>query len=179
MDMSGSMNNMANDMPDESLLDEETRNFLAEGNIMGKDCFGSNSKQYADRLMEFINDEFRDSMYYNILARRSQNSGTRRMFKRIAADELRHSRRFAAAYFLITGKQYYPTRNTVEPVNVPQSFIQALRERYLAESRDVVKYRMFAQQSVDRCLRQMALMTSDDERRHAESIMELIQDMQK
>lgn len=154
-------------------------NDFADSRIMGRDCFGSNSKQYADKLMEFINDEYRDSMYYNILSRRSQSASTRRLFREIANDELKHARRFAAAYFLITGKRYFPTRQTVEPVNVPQSFLQALRERYLAESRDVVKYRMFAQQTADRCLRRIALETADDERDHAEDIMELIQQMQR
>ena len=99
------------------------------------------------------------------------------MFREIAEDELRHSKRYAAAYFLITGKRYFPTRTSIEPVVLPASYLQALRDRYLAESRDAVKYRLFAQQSGDRCLKKIALDTSEDEKKHAQAIMELIQGM--
>jgi rubrerythrin len=179
MNYTNNMGNMANNMkmPEDNLLDEETRQFMSEGYIMGSDCFGNSSNQYADRLMEFINDEYSDHLYYLMLARRSPTAYARRLFNGIAADELRHSKRYAAAYFLITGKRYFPTRNSIEPVVVPPSYIQALRQRYLAESRDAVKYRMFAQQTRDRCLTRIALATSEDEKRHAQNIMELIQSM--
>ncbi|HEX2937898.1 MAG TPA: ferritin-like domain-containing protein [Ruminiclostridium sp.] len=180
MDMNEGMNDMDTmsdimRMPDEDSMDDDMRRFMADGYIMGRNCFGSDSSQYADRLMEFINDEFSDHLYYSQLSRRSPTQYARKLFREMSADELRHSRRFAAAYFLITGKRYFPTRNTVEPVTVPPIFIQALRQRYLAESRDAVKYRMFAQQTRDLCLRRIAMNTSDDERRHAQEIMELLQ----
>jgi rubrerythrin len=127
--------------------------------------------------MEFINDEFSDHLYYMILSRKSPTPNSKMLFKNIAADELRHAKRYAAAYFLITGKRYFPTSDSIEPVVVPPSYIQALRQRYLAESRDAVKYRMFAQQANDRCLKKIALATSEDEKQHARSIMELIQSM--
>lgn len=164
-------------MPDESQLDDEIRDFMAEGYIMGADCFGFRAKVYADRLMEFVKDEYRDYLYYTTLSRRAATASSKRLFRSLAADELRHSKRFAAAYFLITGKRYTPTPTSVEPVVVPAAFIQALRERYLAESRDAVKYRMFARQTNDRCLKRIALSTSDDERRHAQDILGLIQEM--
>lgn len=164
-------------MPDEDAMDDDMRRFISDGYIMGKNCFGSDSTIYADRLMEFINDEFSDHLYYEQLSRRAATQSARRMFKRFSQDELRHSRRFAAAYFLITGKRYFPVRSTVEPVVVPPVFIQALRQRYLAESRDAVKYRTFAQQTSDLCLKRMAMETSEDERRHAQEIMELLQSM--
>jgi rubrerythrin len=164
-------------LPDQSDLNQELRDFLSEGYIMSVDCFGSNSTQYADRLMEFINDEYSDHLYYQTLSRRSTTSGARKLFKSISADELSHSKRFAAAYFLITGKRYFPTRTSIEPVVVPPSYIQALRDRYLAESRDAVKYHVFAQQTSDRCLNRITEATSNDEKRHAQDILELIQRM--
>jgi rubrerythrin len=164
-------------LPDQSVLNQELRDFLSEGYIMSADCFGSSSTQYADRLMEFVNDEYSDHLYYQTLSRKAAASGTRKLFKSIAADELLHSKRFAAAYFLITGKRYFPTRTSIEPVVVPASYIQALRDRYLAESRDAVKYRTFAQQTSDRCLKRIAEATSNDEKQHAQDILELIQKM--
>jgi rubrerythrin len=165
------------DMPDDSSMDDDMRQFMAEGYIMGRSCFGSGSKQYADSLMEFINDEYSDHIYYQILSRRSPTANSRRIFKQMSDDELRHSKRFSAVYFLITGKRYFPTRSTLEPVIVPPVYIDALRQRYIAESRDAVKYRMFAQQVNDRCLQRIAMSTSDDEKRHAQEIMELIQSL--
>lgn len=164
-------------LPDDSMLDDETRQYLAEGYIMGRDCFGADSKQYADTLMEYVSDEYSDYLYYQTLARRAPTNSARRLFRAISEDEQRHAKRFAAAYFLITGKRYFPTRTTLEPVQVPSSYIQALRQRYLAESRDAMKYRTFAQNSRDRCLQIMALQTADDEKRHAQEIMQLIQSL--
>lgn len=182
MDNNTGMNNAAEgmdvtQMPDDRMMDEEMRNFMAEGYIMGADCFGVNSRRYADRLMEFINDEYSDSIYYSILARRAPNNRARRLFRSFSDDELRHAKRFAAAYFLITGKRYFPTRSSIEPVKVPPVYEQALRQRYLSESRDAVKYQMFARQTNDRCLKRIAVSTSIDEKNHAQSILELIQEI--
>ena len=62
---------MASAMPDDSMLDEETKNFLAQGYIMGSDCFGRGAKQYADQLMEFIHDEYSDFLYYLQLSKKA------------------------------------------------------------------------------------------------------------
>lgn len=164
-------------MPDDRMMDEEMRSFMAEGYIMGADCFGVNARRYADRLMEFINDEYSDSIYYSILARRAPSNRARRLFRDFSADELRHAKRFAAAYFLITGKRYFPSRTSIEPVKVPPVYEQALRQRYLGESRDAVKYQMFARGTGDRCLRRLAVSTSLDEKKHAQAILELIQEL--
>ncbi|CDZ24269.1 hypothetical protein CCDG5_1152 [[Clostridium] cellulosi] len=162
-------------MPDEDSMDEDMRRFMADGYIMGKTCFGSDSTQYADRLMEFVNDEFSDYLYYIQLSKRAPTQSARRIFRQFSEDEIGHARRFAAAYFLITGKRYFPTRNSVEPVVVPPLYIQALRQRYLAESRDAVKYRLFSQHTRDLCLKKIAVDTSEDERKHAQKLMELLQ----
>jgi len=169
--------NMPIDPPQENAMNEDMKNFLAEGYLMGPDCFGTASQIYAQQLMEYINDEYRDYLYYTILSKRSISANARRIFRNIAADELKHSRRFASAYFLITGKRYLPTRSTVNPIIVPASYNQALRDRYIAESKDAVKYRQFASSTTDRCLKRMAMDTSNDERSHAHEILALIQGM--
>lgn len=157
--------------------DAELRRFMDEGYLMGPGCFDKDSQTYAKQLMEYINDEFHDHIYYVTLARRAPTQTARRIFHEMAEDELRHARQWAAAYFLITGKRYFPTRNTIGPVNVPSNYSDALRERYMEEGRSALEYRRFASSVSDRCLRRMALETSDDERRHAQEIMRLIQHM--
>jgi rubrerythrin len=158
-------------------MSPEMQQFMEQGYLMGPNCFGSDSQRYANLLMEYINDEYRDYMYYTTLSRRAPTASGRRVFRNISGDEMKHARRWASAYFLITGKRYFPTRTTVEPVNVPSNYSQALRERYMAESRDAVKYRQFAASTTDRCLKRMATDTSDDERQHAQDILTLIQNM--
>jgi rubrerythrin len=169
--------NMGADPPASNAMSPEMQQFMEQGYLMGPNCFGSDSQRYESQLKEYINDEFRDNMYYMILSRRAPTNNARRIFRTIAADEMKHARRWAAAYFLITGKRYFPTRATVEPVTVPSNYNMALRDRYMAESRDAVKYRQFAASTSDRCLKRMATDTSDDERQHAQDILALIQNM--
>lgn len=164
--------------PAGSDTDAELKRFMDEGYLMGPGCFDKDSQTYAKQLLEYINDEFHDHIYYMILSKRAPTQTARRMFRDMAEDELRHARQWAAAYFLITGKRYFPTRNSIGPVNVPSNYLAALRERYIEEGKSALEYRRFASAVSDKCLRRMALETSDDERRHAQEIMRLIQHMQ-
>ena len=154
--------------------DADMQNFMEQGYLMGPNCFGRDARIYAERLMEYINDEYRDHLTYMALSRRAPDSQARTILRSIARDEMRHARRWAAAYFLITGKHYFPERGTVEAAPAA-SYSQALRDRYLAESQDAIKYRRFARETNDRCLRRLANETSDDERQHAQHILDLIQ----
>ena len=165
------------DPPAGNAMSPEMQQFMEQGYLMAPNCFGDDAQKYADILMEYINDEYRDHMYYKILSRRAPTNNARRIFRSIAGDEMKHARRWAAAYFLITGKRYFPTRSTVEHVSVPSNYNTALRDRYIAESSDAVKYRQFAAGTTDRCLKRMATETSNDERQHAQDILGLIQKM--
>ncbi len=132
--------------------------------------------QYADTLKEFIMAELLDSRYYTILSQKAPNKETTRIFKNMANDEYKHAKRFAAAYFLITGKTYFPSYNELPPVIVP-SYKEALRDRYMAQSKDAIKYPLFAAQTTDPCLKHMAIKTGNDEEKHAEIIYELIENL--
>jgi rubrerythrin len=167
----------SDDPPAASPMSPEMQEFMAQGYLMGPNCFGKDAQNYTNQIMAYINDEYRDSLYYSTLTRRSTAGNARRIFRNIASDEMKHAHRWAAAYFLVTGKRYFPTRGTVEPVIVPPNYNTALRDRYIAESRDAVKYRQFADATSDRCLKRMAIDTSDDERQHAQEILSIIQNM--
>ena len=159
------------------LIDDELMKFMSEGYLMGEECFGESSIQFADRLMEFVSDEYIDCICYLKLARMAKTPRSRKLFKSIAVNEMQHSKQFAAAYFLITGKRYFPTKKTIGPAEVPSLYIQALRQSYLKESRDAVKYHLFARQCNDNCLKRMTEAASLDEKRHAQNILELIQNI--
>jgi rubrerythrin len=140
-------------------------------------CYGKQTEKYAPQIKEFIVDEYRDSLYYNILSQKSPSQSTKRIFSNISKDELRHSKKWGAAYFLITGERYIPMRAHIQPIVVPSSYSQALRERYIAESSDVIKYRNFAASVNDLCLKKLATDISEDEQQHANLILDIIQGM--
>lgn len=147
---------------------------IADLNIGG--CFGEESKKYAETLKEYIRDELSDSQYYTILATKAPNNEAAKTMRRLAADELRHARRFSVALFLITGETFFPPIRELPPVIVPP-YKQALRERYFAESKDAVKYPRFAEQVSDPCLKRLAIDTGKGEEEHARIILEMLEMM--
>jgi rubrerythrin len=141
-------------------------------------CYGRESEKYAPQIKQFINGEYRDSLYYNILSRKSPTAKAKRIFSNISRDELHHSKKWRTAYFLITGERYIPSRANIEPIVVPSLYSKALRERYIDESADIIKYRNFAA-SVDNdiCLKKLATDISDDEFQHANLILDIMHNM--
>jgi rubrerythrin len=165
------------DPPAATATSPEMQQFMEQNYLMGPNCFGSDSQKYSTQIMQYINDEYHDYLYYTILSRRAPTANGRRIFRNIAAAEMKHARLWASAYFLIIGKRYFPTRSMVGPVKVPTNYSQALRERYMSESADALKYRQFAAGTTDHCLKRMATDISDDERQHAQDILGLIQNL--
>lgn len=156
---------------------ENKKMLLPDSRLLGPDCFGSASQQYADVLMDFVNDEYSSSLYYAELAHKSSGVSSTRIFKSMAGERLGQAKRFAASYFLITGKQYFPVRSTVKRISVPQSYIQALRQRYIAETKTAMNYSSFSQKTGDKCLAHMAQDAADKAQEHANDIMGLLQKM--
>jgi rubrerythrin len=141
-------------------------------------CYGKQSEKYAPQIKQFINSEYRDYLYYNILSQKSPKASAKRILSNISADEFRHSKKWGTAYFLITGERYIPSRANIEPVVVPTSYAQALRQRYLDETSDVLKYKNFAASVYnDQCLKKLATDISDDELQHANLILDIMHSM--
>jgi rubrerythrin len=137
-------------------------------------CFGPESRPLAKKLLGYINDEYRDHLYYSSLARRAPDERAKRTLRRMASDELRHARQWSAAYYLITGEKYFPARPRAGEIAVPGSFSGALRERYSDEINSSREYSRFSQSSHDRCLSALAEETAADELRHARKLMGLL-----
>lgn len=72
-----------------------------------------------------------DGSVYRDLARRTRRSVGE--LQELHQQKLRQAKRLSAAYFLLTGVRYWPRE--VTPVNPPEGFFPALRERFLAEGR--------------------------------------------
>lgn len=83
------------------------------------------------QLQELVLGCLTDGSVYRDLARRTRRSVSE--LQELYRQKLRQAKRLSAAYFLLTGVRYWPQEAT--PVNPPESFFPALRERFLAEGR--------------------------------------------
>ena len=87
--------------------------------------------QTSRQLRELVLGCLTDGSVYRDLARRTRRSVSD--LQELYGQKLRQAKRLSAAYFLMTGVRYWPRE--VTPVNPPEAFFPALRERYLAEGR--------------------------------------------
>ncbi|MPM15076.1 hypothetical protein SDC9_61442 [bioreactor metagenome] len=138
----------------------------AQYTVAEPSCLGEESEVYAEQLQGFICDELRDYRCYQALARRS-DAFSARVLSGLAADEHRHAKRLAAAYFLITGIRYWPEHLPIPPV---RNYYTALRQRFAGEQQGAAEYSAAAEQVNDTCLRDLYLELAEDEARHAQMI---------
>ncbi|MEG2118950.1 MAG: ferritin-like domain-containing protein [Pseudoflavonifractor sp.] len=136
-------------------------------------CLGAASGRYGARLQELIADELADFRTYTALARRL-NGSTARVLAGIAAEEHRHAKRLATAYFLISGVRYWPDR----AVPLPAGPLHAtLRDRFLAEQSGDAAYRQAAEHCADPCLCALYRELSGQEADHAWKIRGLLEEL--
>ena len=138
-------------------------------------CFGTEAARFADVLKEYISGEFRDFEYYRILAKKADSQKKKQTILNISADEIRHARKLATAYFLSTGNNYYPYREEFMAMKVPP-FRIALRERFKEEYASAAKYDKTAGETHDVCLRELLNGLSADEKQHAIMLQQMIEE---
>ncbi len=83
------------------------------------------------RLQSLTLDCLTDAAAYRDLARRTRRSVSG--LQALAQRKTHQAKRLSAAYFLLTGVRYWP-RETI-PVEPPEPFFPALRQRFLTEGR--------------------------------------------
>lgn len=137
-------------------------------------CLGQGSAMYAALLREMIDGETEDWRIYQSLARRAGNNATR-LLSSLAADERRHAKRLAAAYFLITGERYQPPGQHA-PRPTPD-LMTGLREQFIQEQREASAYQGAAAETTDPCLRQLYEELGQEEAMHARMIRNLLEQM--
>ncbi len=137
-------------------------------------CLGEASAVYAPQLQQYIDFEVADCRAYQALSRRAQGNPARTL-SAMAADERRHAKRLAAAYFLISGVRYWPAeRGGSQPV---QPFMAALREHFAQEQRAQCSYLAAAEETTDPCLRELYLELAGDEEAHAGLLRGILEQM--
>lgn len=135
-------------------------------------CMGTAALESLEVLQGFIREELADRRTYLFLARRAPTAEARQVFRAIASDEGRHTRRLLAAVYLITGERYCPA--ICYPPLRCDGYCAALRERYHEEVCGGFNYRRASQETLDPCLQQLLLAFSQDEYRHANAMLCLL-----
>ncbi len=105
----------------------------------------------ARQLQELVLTMLTDASVYRDLARRTRRSVA--AVTGLGRLKTAQARRLGAAYFLMTGVRYWPAGAT--PVNPPEGFFPALRERFLAEGRLAGTLEVLSAQAPDPDLREL------------------------
>ena len=143
----------------------------SDGNCPAPNTAGQRSgMDESERLRRFMDGEACDARFYAALACRCPGT-SRQALLRIAADEACHLKRLRARYFLLTGAAYTPPEACPLIVTTPD----ALRGKHADEREGAAAYRAAAEQTPDQELKDTYLCLSQDEARHARTIVCLLE----
>lgn len=135
-------------------------------------CMGSAAMKMIEVLQGFIEAELADRRYYLAFSRQAPG-WARQTLRDTAEDEGGHARRLMAVYYLITGQCYQPAVSS-ERIYAGQ-LCPALRVRYHAETCGGQHYAQAADGTTDPCLAKLLMELSEDEYRHAERMLVLLE----
>lgn len=135
-------------------------------------CMGTAAVQSLEVLRGFVREELAARQTYLDFARCLSSREVRRVLHAMAADEERHARQLSAAIYLATGETYCP-RVCVERTHY-DSYCAALRQFYHEEACGGYNYFRAGEETLDYCLEQMFSAMSQDEYRHARTLLNLL-----
>ncbi|MFR7894273.1 MAG: ferritin family protein [Dysosmobacter sp.] len=133
---------------------------------------GSEAMELLAVLEGYIEEELEDRRRYLALSRQAP-SWARQTLRDMAEEENGHARRLMAARYLITGQPYRP--NLVCGVFCPGRWAEELRRSYHEEVCGGLNYARTADGTTDVCLVKLLNELSEDEYRHAERLMTLLE----
>lgn len=135
-------------------------------------CMGASAMGMIRTLQGFIEEELAARRYYLAFSRQAP-SWARQALRDTAEDEEAHARRLMAVHYLITCQCYQPT-TAYERIYVGQ-LCPALRARYHEEACSAMSYAQAAKSTQDPCLAKLLSELSEDEYRHAERMLVLLE----
>lgn len=139
----------------------------------GVPCLGAASLSYAPLLQRFVDGSTAQWRLYQSLSRRSGPVYARTLGG-LAAAELTHAKRLAAACFLITGVRYWPADAAGR--TPPAGALPALlRGAFQGEQRSASAFLAAAAETADPALRTLFLELAEDEAGHAAQIRRLLE----
>ena len=127
--------------------------------------------ELAHRLLQYIQDETSDALYYEQLAHFAPNREAGELLHQFSRDEARHAANLRKVYQQITGE-----KARIPPVSPPEipMYQRAIQQRILAESNDFVKYGNEFLTAPDMYLRNLFYTTGATEARHGMSLSTLL-----
>lgn len=135
-------------------------------------CMGSAAADMLGVLTGFIEEALSDQRHDLALSRQAPVWARQRL-RDLAAEEGGHAKRLMAVYYLITGECYQPQFGG-ERIYTGR-WCPALRQRYHAEACSGLNYARAADGTTDPCLRTLLQQLSDEEYRHAEVLLRLLE----
>ena len=135
-------------------------------------CVGTAAVQSLEVLKGFVREELAARQAYLDFTRCVPSREARRVLHAMAADEARHARQLSAAIYLATGETYCP-HVCVERTHY-DGYCAALRQFYREETCGGYNYFRAGEETLDYCLEQMFSAMSQDEYRHARTLLSLL-----
>ena len=151
----------------------EVRQAMAVQPVKSERCGLCGRGGQVEMIRGFIEEELEDQRTYLAYARCAPNAEARRILRQLAMEEQAHARRWMGVYYIITGECYRPAICTAKEELLP--WCQALRQRYHGESHGAHQYHLAAQETTDLCLKQILNRFSEDEARHAATLLRLLE----
>ncbi len=125
-------------------------------------------------LRDYIQDELKDSVYYEELARIAPTRRAQEILMEFSRDEKKHAESFMDAYCRLTGKKFHP--GPVRPSYICD-YEQSLKDRIIEETNAYEEYGKKYQELCDPCLRRLFWDARTDEATHAMRIPILLHEM--
>lgn len=125
-------------------------------------------------LRNYIQDELKDSYYYQELARVAPTRMSQELLMEFSRDEKRHAENFMKEYHRLTGRKYKP--DSVPPTRIID-YEQSLKQRIIEETNAYEEYGKVYQSVCDPCLRRMFWDARTDEAQHAMRIPILLHEI--
>jgi rubrerythrin len=123
-------------------------------------------------LENFIEDEAKDSGFYEALAAKTTQPNIKRVFMQLAKAEKQHALKLQTACFLLTGNSCAVKK---PPSEAPRSMLEALRLRYSKENEGSQAYSRAAEQTDKPELKQLFSELAAEEKKHGAEIKRLVE----
>ncbi len=135
---------------------------------------GTEPKDDAGKLEEFIRYELRDAEDYKRLARRTGAQSIRNLLFRLSEDEHKHARKLQASSYLLFGGKAGP----IKPQHSEDKrILSALRSKYAEEISSAEAYSSAARSTARDGLRTLYGELAAEERKHAEALCKLLESL--
>ena len=137
-----------------------------------ENCNPAADQEMLKDIQEYIVDELQDSKYYAMLSQKAPTQRSKDLLMEFSKDEHMHAQNLMKAYYMLTGKYFYPP--VIKDPVVPDDYMQALFARILAETADYKKYGEKYLVACNKWLKELFFMTRTVEGQHAMRIPLLI-----